>query len=324
MTGRLLRSCGVVVALTLLATLTAAAAAPSTLRAPPRTITVAVGPHPIGVAVHTGTHEAFVTDIDDGTVSVIDPATRRVKHVTQVGAGPGDIAVNSAADEAYLVRGPGWLTVLSTQTYAVVANIAVGAAPNQVTYDNYGYAYVTSFSASTLTIVNIRARSIVRTMPVGTSPTAVAVQPDTRTIYVSHYDSRDLWIIPTPHGELIQKIPFGGPLAAVTVNPRNDVIYLVERFHSRMVALDPTTYSLLWSVPVGSWVTDIQLDLSAGRAGRALIPDQTGASVALVNLQSHRVVRTVPVGNHATSVAADAGTGYVTNQSSQSVSVFRN
>jgi YVTN family beta-propeller protein len=237
---------------------------------------------------HTGTHEAFVTDGADGTVSVIDPATRKVKHTTKVGTSAGAIVVNSGANQAYLVRSLNWLTVLDTETYAVTANIAVGKHPSSVAFDG-AFVYVTNFESNTLSVVDPRSGRVARTIPVGRSPIDVAVDPVRR---------------------------------AVTVDPKTSEIYLVDHDHSRMVALDPTTYSLIWSAPVGAWVVDVQLAASAGRAGRLLLPDQNGAKVTVLDLQRRRVVRTVPVGNTPSFAAADGGTGYVANQFSKSFSLF--
>jgi YVTN family beta-propeller protein len=298
-----------------------AGAAPATSQKPSKPATVAVGSHPIGVAVDTGTHEAFVTDSADGTVSVIDPATRKVKHTAYVGAGAGAIVVDSEANQAYLVRSPNWLTVLDTETYAVTANIAAGNHPSSVAFDG-AFVYVTNFLSNTLSVVDPRSGTVARTLPVGRSPIDVAVDPVRRHIYVTNLDSHDLWIIDTPFGDLIQKVQLGGSPTAVTVDPKTSVIYLVDRDHYRMVALDPTTYSLIWSAPIGAWVVDVQLAASAGQAGRLLLPDQNGAKVTVVDLQRRRVIRTVPVGNTPTFAAADGGTGYVTNQSSKSVSLF--
>lgn len=65
-------------------------------------------------------------------MSEIEPATRKVKRTTKVGASAGAIVVNSTANRAYLVRSPNWLTVLDNETYAVTANIAVGKDSHSV------------------------------------------------------------------------------------------------------------------------------------------------------------------------------------------------
>jgi YVTN family beta-propeller protein len=292
----------------------------------PAAQTIGVGSHPIGVAVHSGTHEAFVTDVVDGTVSVIDPVTRMVKHVTQVGVGAQRIVVDSPRNLAYLVRGTGWLTVLSTETYAVTADIAVGDGPHGLAFDWAGYIYVTNMSSHTLSVIDLAAGMVVRTVPVGRSPLEVVVHPESRDIYIVHIDSRDLWVIlGGPFSEYTHKIPLGGRPGGIAVDPGTSVIYVADNSHASLVALDPSTYSRLWSAPLDAhaFVTDLRLDLSVGRAGHAIIPLQTGRAVAIVDLHRQRMIRTVAVGDTPTHVAADAGTGYVTNQGDQSVSVFR-
>lgn len=319
-----------VVAVVAAAALTVSPPVAATASASPRPTftaqTIGVGSHPTSVAVHSGTREVFVTDVDDGTVSVIDPVTRTVKHTTQVGAGAQRIVVDAPRNQAYLVRSTGWLTVLNTETYAVTANIAVGEGPYGVAFDWAGYVYVSNLASHTLSVVDLAAGIVVRTIPVGRSPMDVVVHPGSRDIYVVHVDSRDLWVIlGGPFSEYIHKIPLGGRPGGIAVDPRTSVIYVVDNDHARLVALDPSTYSLPWREELGphASATDLQLDLSVGRAGRAVIPAQTGNVVVIVDLHRQRVIRTVTVGATPTHVAADAGTGYVTNQGGRSVSVFR-
>jgi YVTN family beta-propeller protein len=313
---RRLAMCIAVVAASMLIS---AGAAPGVAKRKP--VTIKVGSHPVGVGVDTLTHEAFVTDSVDGTVSVVDPATRKVKHVTKVGAGPERIVVDSAAGQAYLLR-PNFLTVLDTTTYAVTANYAVGDNPSGVDFDGFGFVYVTNYSSNTLSVVDVNHKTVVRTLPVGNHPTDVAVDPVSRKVYVVELDGHDLWTVNGPYGTLIQRIQLGGSLTAVTVDPKTSVAYLVDRDHGRMVGLDPTTYSLTWSAPVGLWPTDIQLAPNAGHSGRLLVPDQDNASVTVMDIARHRTVNKIKVGNDPTFIATDTTTAWVTNQHDATVTNF--
>jgi YVTN family beta-propeller protein len=221
-----------------------------------------------------------------------------------------------------MVRSPNLLTVMDTTTYAVTANITVGRDPLGVDFDGSGFVYVANYGSDTLSVVDLAAKTVVRTLPVGHSPIDVAVDPTRRRIYVANVDSHDIWIVNGPFGTLIQKIQLGGTPTAVTVDPRTGAIYLVDRDHARMVALDPTTYSLTWSTAIGSWVVDIQLAPTAGRAGRLLLPDQNSASVTIADIARHRAITKTKVGNEPTYTAADATTAWVTNQQDGTVTFF--
>ena len=297
-----------------------AGAAPGVARRKP--VTIKVGSHPVGRAVDTRTHEAFVADFIDGTVSVVDPVARKVKHVTKVGAGVSRIVVDSGAGQAYLIR-PNYLTVLDTTTYAITANIAVGEDPTGVAFDGFGFVYVTNYSSDSLSIIDLANKVVMRTVDVGDSPMDVAVDPVSRKIYVADLDSRDLWIMYGPVSEVTQRIALGGSPTAVTVDPKTSVAYVLDRDHGRMVALDPTTYGLTWSVTSGYSPSDLELAPGAGKSGRLLIPDQgSSASVQVVDIAHHRIISKVPVGHDPAYTAVDGTTAWVAIQSNGTVTYF--
>ena len=66
-----------------------------------RVATIAVGKAPVGIAVVDATARAYVTNADDGTVSVIDTAARRVIGLLHVTGGARTIYIDAlrAADE---------------------------------------------------------------------------------------------------------------------------------------------------------------------------------------------------------------------------------
>ena len=64
---------------------------------------IQVGKKPIGIAVDTSTHKAYVSNSGNNTVSVIDGATNRViGDPIPVGDGPFGIAVDTSTHKAYV------------------------------------------------------------------------------------------------------------------------------------------------------------------------------------------------------------------------------
>ena len=57
--------------------------------------TIAVGHHPIGVAVNANTNKVYVTNYESGFVSVIDGFTNKIENNVKVGIFPSDIVVNT-------------------------------------------------------------------------------------------------------------------------------------------------------------------------------------------------------------------------------------
>jgi YVTN family beta-propeller protein len=63
---------------------------------------VPVGKRPYQVAVDPGSHTVYVTNDDDGTMSVIDASTRTVTATVPVGKHPGGVAVDPGTHTVYV------------------------------------------------------------------------------------------------------------------------------------------------------------------------------------------------------------------------------
>ena len=106
--------------------------------------TVSVGPSstsvPYGVAVDGATHTAYVANLGDDTVSVIDDATCnamtttgcRVIGTVKVGAGPGLLAVDQATDTVYVANySGGTVSVIDGATCNATDHAGLLAHPPQ-------------------------------------------------------------------------------------------------------------------------------------------------------------------------------------------------
>ena len=91
---------------------------------------------------------AYVSNITDHTVSVIDTATNTVITTIPVGTFPFEVAITPNGTRAYVTNNDlsGSIYVIDTATNTVIATILAGANPYQVAFTPNGLeAYVTSF-----------------------------------------------------------------------------------------------------------------------------------------------------------------------------------
>src|SRR6266704_7089851 len=120
------------------------------------TATIAVGSGPDGVAVDPTAHTAYVTNINDDTVSLIDEATSTVTATIAVGGGPIAVAADPAARTAYVTNGGnGTVSVIDEATGTVTATVPVGADPLGVAVEPSTHtAYVTNGKANTVSVIS--------------------------------------------------------------------------------------------------------------------------------------------------------------------------
>src|SRR5436190_1975931 len=148
-------ACLITVAITGLAPMTTAAAAPgSPARAMAHaakgcitvTATIPVGSFPQGVAADPKTNTIYVTNDYDNTVSVSSGRTNTVTTTTPVGNSPEEVAVNPKTNTIYVTNLLSHtVSVISGQTNTVTATIPVGNFPVGVAADpKTNTAYVTN------------------------------------------------------------------------------------------------------------------------------------------------------------------------------------
>ncbi len=184
----------------------------------PAVIKVEKGTFNLGLSVKTNTIYAtntFGTNTD--TVTVINGATcngtnhsgcGHVAALAKVGLFPEGIAVNDRNHTVYVANNgngdiPGSVSLLNSSTcngthtagcHRRIPTVATGRAPTQLALDTRtGNVYTAAFASASVTIIRgarcsatvTSCRHATRSQPVGSQPFGLAVNPRTRTVYVT-------------------------------------------------------------------------------------------------------------------------------------------
>ena len=131
------------------------------------TIPIAVGSIPWGVTING--QFAYVANVNNGTVSVIDTANNTVVKTITVGASPRFIAITPDGKFAYVTNSnDGAVSVIDTASSTVVNTITVGAGPTAISITPDGkFAYVTNITDNTVSVIAL-GTAITANLPGGT------------------------------------------------------------------------------------------------------------------------------------------------------------
>src|SRR5881409_83422 len=149
--------------------------------------TVPVGSVPEGVAYDSAKGEVFVTNLVDGTVSVISDSTNAIVATVPVGLAPIGAAYDPAKGEVFVANsGSTIVSVISDSINAVVATVQVGSGPEGVAYDSAkGEVFVTNFGSNTVSVISDSTNAVVATMPVQSGPIGVAYDSAKGEVFVA-------------------------------------------------------------------------------------------------------------------------------------------
>jgi len=286
------------------------------------TATIEVGDGPDGVAVDSAVHTAYVTNIDDDTVSVIDEASSTVTGTIGVGGGPFAVAVDPAVHTAYVTNGGnGTVSVIDETTGAVTGTITVGTGPDAVALDPSTHTvYVANGGAGTVSVIDETTGAVTSTITVGSDPSGVAVDPAGQTAYVTNLSDDTVSVIDETTGAVTGTIDVGSGPDGVALDPSTHTVYVANGGAGTVSVIDETTGAVTGTIDVGSGPDAVAVDPAAQTA----YVTNLGGTVSVIDETTGTVTATVPVGSDPDGVAVDAtaDTAYVTNENANTVSVI--
>src|SRR5215471_7006028 len=180
----------------------------------------------------TRAQNAYITNENSNTVSVIDTATDTVSATIPVGLIPFGVAVSPDGSKVYVTNSstansaPNTVQVIDTATNTVSATITVGLTPVcnppvpctmavAVSPDG-SKVYVTNEFANTVSVIDAATNMVSATIPVPSflpsHPFGVAVSPDGNMVYVANNGTDTVSVIDTATNTISATIHVGrGP-----------------------------------------------------------------------------------------------------------------
>jgi YVTN family beta-propeller protein len=219
-----------------------------------------------GLAVHPKTGKVYVCNLGNDEVWVLNERTLALETKVPVGEHPHSCAFG--ADPRYLYVsnwGGRSVSVIDTNDNRRVRDITVGVRPNDMALAPDGRLFVACAGDNTVQVITTRtleaapqaadssrrlwegSREVISTSlypesPEGSTPDAVAVAPDGKTLYVANADNNDLLVADISGERLDEKvrrfgqsvsivngfIPTGWYPSAVAVSPDGKTIFVAN------------------------------------------------------------------------------------------------
>jgi YVTN family beta-propeller protein len=172
----------------------------------------------------------LMVNVGSGTAA---PAVYSACYPTQpalvtVQQSPHGVAVNTAAKRLYVVNhDSNTMTVINSQTYAVIKTVAGGWGPNGVAYNpTNNLIYIAARNSNKVRVMRASDYALVKTIPVGSLPDGIAVNPTTNRIYVANYGSGTVSVISGATNTVIKTVTVGSEPAMIVVNPATNKAYV--------------------------------------------------------------------------------------------------
>src|SRR5262245_11206957 len=236
------------------------------------TIAISGGPAPSGLSLNANGSRLYVALNMTNEVAVIDTATRAIITRVPVGTYPYTTVMSADGSKVYVTNwggrrpGPtdvtdgmfpvvvdprtgipvsGTVSVIDTSSNTVLRSIDVGLHPSGMAMSPGGdRLFVTNANSDSISVIDTSTDSVVKTLHVGeagpdgapilgSSPNAVTVSPDGKTIYVANAANNAIAVVdvdgPADHS-VRGLIPTGWYPTAVAVNATGDLLFIASGF----------------------------------------------------------------------------------------------
>lgn len=191
------------------------------------------------------------------------------------------------------------VSLLSSETGALLAELAVGVGPHEVAMSSDGrWAVVTNYGdretrGSTLSVVDLGSRSVTRTIPLGeySRPHGIAFLPGDERLAVTSETSQAVVLLDFATGEIEGVVETGQPAShMITVSPDGSRAYTANIVAGTVTELDLVGRTTGRTLAVAPMVEGIAISPD----GRQLwVGSNQSHSIAVVDTDEWRVVDTI-------------------------------
>ena len=253
----------------------------------------------------------WVPNSGDGTVSVIDPTTRTVTDTITVGRTPIFVV---ATDRHLWVpnTGDGTVSVIDLTTRTVTDTVTVGSSPQSPIAAD-GSIWVPNGGDATVSVIDATTRTVTDTISVGRNPqTAIATAGH---IWIPNSGDGTLSVIDPATRTVTDTIALGrNPVFAAAAA---GLVWITNTDDGTLSAIDPATRTVVETVAVGRYP---QAVIAAD--DRLWIANSGDATVAVVDPAAGTLTNTIGVGQNPVFLTASEGRVWVSNANHGTVSVI--
>ena len=239
---------------------------------------------------------AFITSQNGDAVSIIDLGTGEIMSETLVEGAPAPVAYDAPAGLAYVAAADtGRLSVID-ETGRVTAHRDLGEGAFGLAVAPEGGVFVADWFGARLMRLDA-ALNTIWTASTGAAPTGVAVSEDGRLVATADRDDDQVSLFDARTGQHLRRIATAGqhPFAATFHDGR---LWTADVMTNEVSVIDPTTGTLLGSVPTGSHPYGV-----AFAGGKGFVTNQYASTLTVFDPDSLAVLGEVEVDDYPEGIA---------------------
>jgi YVTN family beta-propeller protein len=281
------------------------------------TVRVRVGSKPVSIAVNDQTGTAYVVNLGDGTVSVLDGRRDTVVATVRVGSEPYAIAANSKTGKVYVSRSDNSQITEIDGATNTPTGIKLSSADFFAIDTTRNTLYLTGYESGALTMLDGATHAVTK-RPAGMHLWGITLDERTGTAYVARSGSADVIALRAGAAPVI--IPVGKIPCASAFNPKTNMLYVVNYGDDSLSVIDAATGRPKATVPVGKEPKAVAVDVAKNLI---YVANTHGNSVTVIDGADNQVLATLAAGKNPYALAINPGSDklHVANLDARSFTV---
>jgi YVTN family beta-propeller protein len=245
----------------------------------------------------------FVSNENDGTVSVIDVAGGRVVATIAVGKRPRGLRVSRDGRSLF---------------------VALSGSPKGGPGVDERKLPAPDRSADGIGVIDLRSLRLVRTLTSGPDPESFDLTRDGGALVVSNEETAEASIVDAAKGTIRARVPVGGEPEGVATHPGGEV-YVTSEADARVTVIDPVAARVVATIATGTRPRGVAFTPD-GR--RALISNEVEGSITIVDTKAHAPIGAIRLPMDGTprpmgiAVSSRGDRAYVTTGRGRSVAIL--
>ena len=259
---------------------------------------IAVGASPSAVTFGAGS--IWVANLNDGSVTRIDPDRQVAIDTIHVGNGPDGIAYGGGF--VWVTNGlDGTVTKLDPQTNTQVDSIYVGNAPAGVALDA-GDVWVANADDGTVSRWNPSTRNVQDIASVGTGAEGIAIANG--TVWVTNETTGIVTRIDERSGSVLGTVEAGSGASAVAIGDGS--AWVTDTLAGTVTRIDPVSGNVQAVIPVGDGPNAL-----AVLPGAVWVSDELAGTLTRIDPESNSPGKPVETGNQPEGLVVGSGALFV-------------
>jgi YVTN family beta-propeller protein len=212
---------------------------------------IAVGSTPVRVEFNNGGTIAFVANLADATVGIVNVASGAQTAAVALRAAPISLAASPDGARLYVGTGADSVVVIDAGTRGIVTAIRLDGEINGLAlHPGQPLLYASGRTSGLLWEISTRTHQVERTFVAGGVPQDIVVTPDGRRLYMAD-EAGPLQIWSLASGQRIGTVSGAQRGFGLALSPDAEQIYMTSALDGRMHVVDARDGSYLLGVSIG-------------------------------------------------------------------------